>query len=1033
MFEILLFGEPEIRLDGQPVHLARRKSRALLYYLAAHDQPVRREHLQAFFWPDAGRSSAQQLLRTTLYSLRSIGGDQIEADFDSVHLKETARVDARVLKNQAHLSLDDPQPLREALEGYRGDFLGSFSLPDSVEFETWMITEREYYRGLASRGWVMLSRMYARHDLHSQALSALDHALVFDPLQEDLQRDAIRLAYLAGDRADAIRRYDQLRRLLDEQLGVPPMQATRDVYDEILKDKLPVTQPGRVSRSESAKASHPPAPGADLPFAGRTLELQALQEAAAAGRLAWIEGEPGIGKTRLANEFMHRADGPALQGAAHELEQNVPYQPVAAALRSLLEDGRWAYQRDDILLNSTWRSELVRLTPELFPESQPAEGGTAAGADSRLWEAVHQFLLCLGRSRPVTVFLDDLQWADVSTLALLGYLARQPSPAMILLTASRPVSSRSPAATLIQSLTRIDRLARIPLSRLSAADVHLASGRLTVTPNPMLTHWLAERSEGNPYILAELVRYLRAQGVIDPRGELDAERLSHTPVVPQTVYTLVAARLASISDPARRVLDAAVAAGRVFVLEVTAHAAGLSMEAALDAADEMAAAGLLHPLTESDGAGRHDRYMFEHNLIMEVAYREVGEARHRLMHRRVAEAIEQLYPADLEAQAGVLAFHFGETGDPVRAARYAYLAGKSAMRLSAWREAIRFFEQALKGDNSTGRVRELWAALGEASNLAGESPRASHAYEQALQLAEPGSHEAARLKLDLANTFLLQSRYSEAIALASEVLAEGDAETSRAEFLWGTALSLEGADLPGASDHLKRAEDLCSRADILAIANIDFELGSVAAQRGELEEAVRFYRRSLTLAGEAFTHGDSREEALSRLVLAHNNLAYHLHLLGDADAQRFAEDGLALARENGTVTLLPYLLSTMGEILLAQHKLDEAERYFREGLELAERIHFPERIAGLTANLGRVVLEKGDSSGAIHRFARALAAADALGTRHLAAQIRIWLAPLLPVEDGRQYLREARAIAEDGGRGKLLEEIHRTFESINKQ
>ena len=134
---------------------------------------------------------------------------------------------------------------------------------------------------------------------------------------------------------------------------------------------------------------------------------------------------------------------------------------------------------------------------------------------------------------------------------------------------------------------------------------------------------------------------------------------------------------------------------------------------------------------------------------------------------------------------------------------------------------------------------------------------------------------------------------------------------------------------------------------------------------------------------------------------------------------------LALAQEIGALGIEPYIYSTLGEIAIAAGDLDAAQQWFAKGLELAEQLQHPERIAGLTANLGLVAQRRGDTALAIHRLSTALAHADSLGTRHLAAQIRLWLAPLLPPAEARARLAEARAIAESGGRRRLLAEADR--------
>jgi tetratricopeptide (TPR) repeat protein len=192
----------------------------------------------------------------------------------------------------------------------------------------------------------------------------------------------------------------------------------------------------------------------------------------------------------------------------------------------------------------------------------------------------------------------------------------------------------------------------------------------------------------------------------------------------------------------------------------------------------------------------------------------------------------------------------------------------------------------------------------------------------------------------------------------------------------------------------------------------------VAAQQGDLEKAVALYRDTIAVSEPA---AGAHERMFH--ILGYNNLAYHLLLLNDPTAIDYARTGLQLAQEQGEVGLQPFVLSTLGEIELSRNDLAAAEKYFTEGLTLAERLAMPERIAGLTANLGRVAQRRGETALAIHRLSTALAKAEALGLPHLAAQIRVWLAPLLPPAEAQAQLAEARAIAESGRRKRLLEEI----------
>jgi tetratricopeptide (TPR) repeat protein len=160
-----------------------------------------------------------------------------------------------------------------------------------------------------------------------------------------------------------------------------------------------------------------------------------------------------------------------------------------------------------------------------------------------------------------------------------------------------------------------------------------------------------------------------------------------------------------------------------------------------------------------------------------------------------------------------------------------------------------------------------------------------------------------------------------------------------------------------------------------------------------------------------------------RNIMLYNNLAYQLHLLGDASATTYIQKGIQLAQERGSLSHPPYLYSTSGEIALADEDLDTAEKYFRDGLRLAKQIPLRERIAGMTANLGLVAKARGKMDLAREQLQKALTLVEPLGNHHLEVRIRIWLAPLLAAQEAQACLNTARVLAERDGLYGLLEEI----------
>ncbi len=1046
MLTIRLLGPTVVELDGRPLPLKRRKSRALLYYLAAQPQRVSRRQVAALLWSDHTDDTARHNLRTTIYSLRQALGDHLHTEDDWITLVD-AEVDARDFA--AAMEQGRLQALEEQLARYGGDFLADFDLPDSEEYEHWLAVEREHYRRLAIRGYQRVSRHYEDTGDYSAALAAMSNALALDPFQEDLQRAALRLHYYAGDRAGAIRRYEEFARQLENEMGVPPMAETRTLHEAIISGTLAAPARGPApSATASTNApvvttplvapappgftprTMPPSAPSGPPFTGRAGELRRLEELRATHQLVLVEGDAGMGKTRLIETFIAQLQtgaSPApvplvLVGHARQLESRLPYQPLIEALRGLFATPAWTELRRHIDLPALWWQEIARLLPEVG-DATPAVAAHRPPDESRLWEGVFRLLAALAQHQPLILFIDDLHWADAATLGLIGYLVRQAAGARLPITflaASHPLQPAGESAVLAQTLAREQLLAQVRLERLDADAVMALARWLSPNYGYPLGNWLFRTSEGLPFVLAELVRYIREEKILLPDGTVNLTLLPASPVVPPTVYTLIQARLVTLSDAARRVLDAAVAIGREFDFDIVGRVAALSDAATLDALDELRAARLISAVDER-------RFAFDHTLTMEVAYQEVGELRHRLLHRRVAVALESIHEDRLDEAAGLIAQHYAEGDQPQLAAKYARLAGQRAVRLAAWRAAAGFFRQALAA-TPPDEQPPLLLALGNAQLQAGDLAAAEASLRAALTLP-PTQRQPDILRAvlrALGEALILQARYPAVMALAQEYVDHADPLIrSTAQFMWGASLSLEGLDLDEAVRHLIASREASVAADVGAvhIAQVEFELGNIAAQQGRLTDAITSYERVLVLTHEVQVPAHEMDELLRSQILAHNNIAYHRHLLGDPRAKASIQTAISMAQEKGMLTLFAYLLSTWGEIALAQEDFDAAESAFTQALAHAQRLNQPERIAGVTANLGLLARARGQNELALHRLNTALAQAEMISSRFLAAQIRLWLAPLVPAAAAQAYLAEARAIIETGRYYRLTAQL----------
>jgi len=1017
--EIQLFGNPQVLLNSRRKDGLRRKNRALLYYLAAQGGQSTRDKILTFFWPDHERSAAQPILRNMIYEVRKSLGDSFQADDQVIKFAPNTFVDVQSFSATLNSRSSDLQQLIEALNLYKGDFLDGFSLPDSPQYEDWVDFERERYRLMAMNAFADLSHRQEAKREYPSALESIRRALAFNPFQEDMQRDVMRLIYLNGNRAGVIQYYESLRKLLDEEMGMPPMPETRSLYDSIINDTFAPTASEMMDRISIITLS---ADKPLLPFLGRDVELETLKSQLGSGKLIALEGEPGIGKTRLVSELIGsqtqgQASAFVLQGICYELEQGLPYQPIVDALRKLLNhpEGKSLFGR--LNLERVWQTELAHLLPEL---STQVPASTQPADERRLWEALHQFVRALTQHGEVWLFLDDLHWADTATIAWLGYLVRHiSSQSLNLLATTRPLEGQMDLIKLLQALKREDRLVHIQLSVLPGSVLQKMAATLSQQHNEQLSGWLIKNAEGNPFFITELIRYARSSGLLKQDGSLHLEMFDLSPTLPATIQNLIESRLLKLSENAQHILYIAAIIGRKFDFELVRQAGSISEAETLNAMDELQAAHLINPLQD-------EQFTFDHSLTMEVVLADMNVTRRRSLHRHVAEALEAIHRTNLDPVSGLIARHFVDGNASSQARVYAFRAGQYVASLAAWVEALAFYDQALELETVEVRRAPIFLAMGDAHYHKGDFGLASQDYQSAIKLASV-SHdwhllEEAYLGLNL--SLFPQARFDEAVDVARTLRESGPPElVVCAEFMWGTSLSIESAHPAEAEHHLIEAERLlCNQAGTfdtkVTNTQIKYQLGSVLGQQGRDEEAMTLFRDILDM----LERGEGTLDTLRNIML-YNHLAYQGYLLGDTSAAMYAQAGIKLAKERGSLSHLPYLYSTSGEIALANGDLDAAEKYFRDGLALAEQTPIPERVAGLTANLGLVSKARGQSDAARDQLQKALHLAEPVGNHHLEVRIRIWLAPLLATADAHACLNAARVLAERDGLKGLLNEI----------
>ena len=782
---IYVLGPPEVRLGRSPLTLPTRKTLALLIYLALEAGAQPREHLATLLWPEASPERSYASLRNTLghlqSALRQAGGraqtNYLSVTRTTVELNPEANIDldlqmvdrayALARADRASRTLPEGSAslplLQSAAACPRGAFLAGFSLGDAPGFDDWAALQREVWH---RRLGLILDRLSEIQFARGEFASATETAaqwIALDALNEAAYRRKMRAQFAAGERGPALGTYEACRAVLAAELGVEPGPDTAALAIRIRMAHMRAQLP---HRSAAPPPPQPETPGAFLEnlFFGRTREHQALvqcygQAAAGQPQLVVLRGEPGIGKTRLAREFLAWAGAQGaerLQGSAFESGSHLPFQPLVEALRRRLE--RENSLQD--LLEAVWLAPLSQLLPELRerhpswpPVPQERQDLKAETSQGQIFEALVQLMLALARGAPLVLFVDDLQWTDSATLETLQYAFRRwrASAARVLALvtlrseALHPMTQPQPpdgSEGLLQWLEGVARElapSHLELGPLGEGETVQMVQSILVPPAADFAQWVYAETLGQPFYLVETLKDLLERRVLHPKRRADGHwsfavdgehNLGQAVRVPSTVQAVIRSRLHRLSPNAFSLLVGGAVLEQQLTFVRLCALAKVSEDLALPALDELLSSRLL---LETAQPGLASAYAFANDMLRDAVYTEAGDARRRLFHRRALDVLEAAHDS-----AAVLAHHALEAGLTGAAFHHSLAAGREALRLSAVSEAIVHFERArqfvreasLPERPGQAELRDLYRQLGRAYELSGQSKRALAIYAE---------------------------------------------------------------------------------------------------------------------------------------------------------------------------------------------------------------------------------------------------------------------------------------------------------------
>lgn len=997
---IYFFAGFHLQREDQPLPaIPSVVGRSLFAYLITYrDQPHTRDLLAGLFWPDVPDANARRRLSQTLWQIRRAldappdqpyilsQADTLQLNVEAPYWLDVEEFQAACSEFPIEPSAGEPQipsarieTLRDAVALYQGDFLAGY-------YDDWALTERERLREMYLTALNHLVRSYRAQGAFEEALSFARQIALQDPLREKAHREVMRLCHLLGRTNEALQQYEVCRTALAEELDTEPTPATTALYREIVASAEDITAP--YLPAAVSPAPSPLLEGAGrVPLVGRERERAALVDCmekalGGVGGLALLEGEPGVGKSRLLQEVARDAEWREVQvlwGRGRESGELPPYGVLRDALEaglSPLRAGQLAQSVDGI-----WLREVSLVLPQIaewLPDLPRRVSLEPAQQRERLLEALARTIIALGQIAPCLLILDDLQWADEASLEALLHLTPRLAESRVLVIGSyRGVEARERAEVwdALRTLDRTGGRERLLLAPLTAA----VSGELVrqalglERAAPLFERRLFRETEGNPLFVLEALRALHDEGLLyrDEEGDWSTPwdgataDYAELPLSPE-LHRLIAGRLARLEPAVRTTLNTAAVLGADFDLALLIRASAEEGATVLTAVDKLLRRGLF---VEAETT-----YHFSHDKVRQVTYVEIPEAERRRLHREAGDALEALTPEQVEA----LAYHFDRGGAREKALTYTLQAGERAQDLYDNPAALVHYERALvlAGDDPAVRwdiltrqeqvlnvlgSREAQVSVldemdslvqilgkpvyearslyrrGELEMLTGDPQHALILLREAAELADVADEHvlrgncliaAARAHWRMADLPRCQATTEEARALFGET-GDWKGEERAINMLGNLHLGMTG-DYSRALAYFEQNRRLThERGDGYLEATAQVNIGITRLALGDYQRALEVLNRALPTVVRI---SDRLYEALIRLW--HGGCYWGL---GDLQpAENAVEEALAIIRQIGDPNFEIEALALLGLIATDRGLYTEARDHFAQALEVAE-------------------------------------------------------------------------------------------------
>ncbi|MBN2047526.1 MAG: tetratricopeptide repeat protein [Anaerolineaceae bacterium] len=706
------------------------------------------------------------------------------------------------------------------------------------------------------------------------------------------------------------------------------------------------------------------------------------------GGLVLVIGEAGIGKSRLMREAKSSLDEENLiiiEGTSLTYRKSIPYWIFRDALRRYLQLHQTATEEElkdrihsvvNELLDDRAKSVLPYVEYMLsLPISDPQTARSiqylnAEQLQLRIFLSMRQLLSAAAKIKPVLLILDDLHWADESSLDLINFLVDVARNEPILIYGiSRPFEGGSVDKIRNHALNVLPKkqFTTIELQTLDPIDTNELFNTLLSLPNfpESFRAEIIQRSAGLPLYMEEIIRMLIEDEVIyyeDDQWKMNSEIDPVELGVPETLQGLILTRFDRLSITERNVIQTAAVNGNPFSVAVLKKVLNRFTSSEIDdILNRLTDRQFIYPLTN----GSVRRYQFRHGLVSDAIYSTLLQRERKNLHGKVARAIESFNPTSTDDLVELLAHHYNNSAELDKALHYSIIAGQKAMHGYANEQARQHFVTALslltKVGYTTEQAYNIQTGLGDILVVIGEYPAARRHYSTALEIVlEDGSthwlRQQSKLHRKIASTFERQGDYEKALGRlqAAEMALNEMSDDSPIEYSqifndigW---IYFRRGNMDQAEELLKKSLDLVEHTEAYdVISSIYNRLGGIYFLKGDMDLSTTYVQRSLQL----------REQLgeVASVARSYNNLGLIAWKRGVLDeAQKNFEKSSRLQEDLGDIEALIELNANLGLLHLDQGNMQSAENYLLEATDKAKQIGHPHHLSSVYLNLTELYL-----------------------------------------------------------------------------